>query len=303
MTDYGHPISFGVSIDPDIAEFAKSQQLALAAEAAGLDLVAIQDHPYQPQHVDALTAATFLAAGTERIGVFTDVADLQLRSPVMLAKAAASLAALTGGRFDLGVGGGGLPDAIRTMGVPPKTPGQVVAYTEESMQVIRQALDGGTVRFAGAQLVVPGYAAGPVPPRRVGLWLGAQRPRLLAVVGRAADGWISPLNIYIPPREVPSRQRIIDEAAVAAGRSPSDVRRIYNVIGTIGGRGEGPGLSMSADDWARTLASWAIELGFDTFVFWPVTDHLTQLGMFAAEIVPAVRELVEHARNSSVKVR
>ncbi|MGW3246981.1 LLM class flavin-dependent oxidoreductase [Streptomyces sp. NPDC001070] len=290
-TDRPQPLRFGLSLDPDAGRLPETLELAAAADAAGLDLLALQDHPYQPEHLDALTLAAHVAARTSRISLFTDVADLQLRPPVMLAKAAASLAAVSGGRFRLGVGGGGIPEAIATMGAPPRTPRETVAYTEESLRIMRQALDGGPVRHRGEMLTVPGYQAGPVPPRRVELWLGGQRPRMLAVAGRAADGWISPLNIYVPPQEVPERQRIIDEAARAAGRDPARIRRIYNVIGVIGGSGA-PGMNGGVGRWADTLAEWATALRFDTFVFWPLTAHRQQLEVFAAEVVPAVRERV-----------
>lgn len=45
-------------------------------------------------------------------------------------------------------------------------------------------------------------------------------------------------------------------------------------------------------EWIETLTSWAVELGFDTFVFWPITDAQDQLRVFADEVVPAVREQV-----------
>ncbi|MFI8185383.1 LLM class flavin-dependent oxidoreductase [Streptomyces sp. NBC_00510] len=290
-TDRAQRLRFGLSLDPDAGRLPETLELAAAADAAGLDLLALQDHPYQPGHLDALTLSALVAARTSRISVFTDVADLRLRPPVMLAKTAASLSAASGGRFQLGVGGGGIPEAIGSMGAAPMPPREVVAYTEESLRIMRTALDGGPVRHRGDVLTVPGYQAGPVPPRRVELWLGGQRPRMLAVAGRAADGWISPLNIYVPPQEVPERQRVVDEAARAAGRDPARVRRIYNVIGVIGGSGA-PGLNGDVGRWADTLAEWATVLRFDTFVFWPVTAHRQQLEVFAGEVVPAVRERV-----------
>ncbi|MFE4924502.1 hypothetical protein [Streptomyces sp. NPDC056661] len=68
---------------------------------------------------------------------------------------------------------------------------------------------------------------------------------------------------------MPSRQRIIDEAVADAGRDPRTLRRVYNVIGD---HGDGPGLVGDVRRWADTLAEWAVELGFDTFVFWLATD-------------------------------
>lgn len=297
MTDYGHPLSFGLSLDP-AAELNGTRHLAQLAEDGGLDYLAVQDHPYQPGHLDSWTLIGNLAAGTNRISFFTDVADLQLRPPTMLAKAAASLSVLTDGRIQLGVGGGAFTEAIASMGGLPRRGAQMVAFTEESLELMREALAGDVVRLQSPHHSVSGYRAGPVPPKPVQLWLGAQKPRMLAVTGRSADGWISPLNIYVPPQEVPSRQHIIDEAAAAAGRSPESVRRIYNVIGVIGAGQNGQGLVGDVHRWVDTLTEWASLLGFDTFVFWPVVNPEYQLSLFASEVVPAVRERVEEIRKA-----
>src|SRR5258708_4855061 len=105
MTDYGHPITFGLSLFPSVDALGETRKLAQAADKAGLDYLAIQDHAYNPEFLDVWTLITYLAAVTERISFFPDVADLQLRPPTMLAKSAASLSVLTGGRIVLGVGG------------------------------------------------------------------------------------------------------------------------------------------------------------------------------------------------------
>lgn len=89
-----------------------------------------------------------------------------------------------------------------------------------------------------------------------------------------------------------AKQAVIDRAAVAAGREPGDVRRLYNVLGLIGGGHRGKGLFGPVEVWAQTLADWVRELRFDTFVFWPAMSELDQLQRFTDEVVPRVRELV-----------
>ncbi|MEV1331923.1 LLM class flavin-dependent oxidoreductase [Micromonospora costi] len=296
MTDHGHPITFGLSLDPSADTLAEARHLARAAADGGLEYLAVQDHAYQPGHLDTWTLISHLAAETARISFLTDVADLQLRPPAMLAKAGASLGVLTGGRIVLGVGGGPSADAVAAMGGPRRSGAETITYVAESLQIMRRALAGEAVRFHGQQHTVEGYAGGPVPPAPVPLWLGGQRPRMLAVAGRYADGWISPLNIYVPPAEVPARQQIIDEAARAAGRDPAAVRRIYNVIGAIGAQGGGTGLVGDVRLWVDTLTSWAVDLGFDTFVFWPTRSPRSQLRAFTDRVVPAVREQVREIR-------
>ncbi|MEU2619488.1 LLM class flavin-dependent oxidoreductase [Streptomyces sp. NPDC007157] len=157
-----------------------------------MDHLAVQDHPYQPDHLDAWTLISHLSALTERIVFVTDVADLQLRPPVMLAKAAASLSVLTGGRVRLGVGGGGIPDAIASMGGPARRGPDMVAFAEESVELLHRALNGEVVRHHSPYHSIGGYQPGPNPPQPVGVWLGAQKRRMLTVTGRYADGWISP---------------------------------------------------------------------------------------------------------------
>jgi alkanesulfonate monooxygenase SsuD/methylene tetrahydromethanopterin reductase-like flavin-dependent oxidoreductase (luciferase family) len=303
MTDYGRPVRFGLNVDPNVDLLPAARRLAAAADTAGLDLLGVQDHPYQPGHLDAWMLLGDLAHRTERISLFTDVSDLQLRPPTMLAKAAASLSVQTGGRIQLGVGGGAFPDAIAAMGATPRQGAAMVRYTEESLQILRQALTGGEVRLrgpgqgdGGGEHRVVGYRAGPVPPAPVEIWLGSRGPRMLALTGRAGDGWVCPLNIYVAPEDVPQRHQVIDDAARAAGRDPAQVRRIYNVLGTIGAGAGGPGLRGTAAQWTDTLTDWALQLGFDTFVFWPAGDQERQATAFAAEVVPEVRRRVKDAR-------
>lgn len=294
--DYGHPLHFGVSIDPTAAGFADSLQLARQADRLGLDYLAIQDHPYQAGYLDVWTMMSFLLAQTERISVVSDVIDLQLRPPTILAKAAASLATMAGGRVQLGVGGGASAGGVAAMGGLPRSGNRMVEFTEQAIQIMRHALRGGAVHVQSEQHQIAGYQAGPVPPEPIEIWVGSQKPKMLAVTGRSGDGWVCPLNIYVAPDEVPERQAAIDEAARAAGRQPSDVRRIYNVTGAIGSYRGGSGLVGTVETWVDTLTEWVTELGFDTFIFWPATDPAIQLGVFASEVIPQVRARVAALR-------
>jgi alkanesulfonate monooxygenase SsuD/methylene tetrahydromethanopterin reductase-like flavin-dependent oxidoreductase (luciferase family) len=300
MTDYGHPITFGLSLYPSVDKLAETRQLAQAAEAARLDYLAIQDHAYNPEFLDVWTLISFLAAETDRISFFPDVADLQLRPPTILAKAAASLSVLTDGRIVLGVGGGATAGGIAAMGGIGREGSEMVAFTRESLLIMRRALAGGIVDVRGSQQTVD-YTAGPVPVAPVPLWLGSAKPRMLALTGRSSDGWVTPLSTYLPPAAVPASQRLIDEAAVAAGRDPAAVRRIYNVVGAIGAGQRGPGLTGDVQTWIDTLTDWSVELGFDTFIFWPMTAPVAQLEVFTKEVVPGVRQHVSERRSTTAR--
>ena len=98
------------------------------------------------------------------------------------------------------------------MGGNWRTKPEMIAFTDEALQIMRSALAGGPVEFRGDQLTV-GYEAGPLPPAPVPLWLGSQGPRMLDLTGRRSDGWVTPLSTYTPPSAVPAMQQRIDEAA------------------------------------------------------------------------------------------
>ena len=296
MTDYGHPITFGLSLYPSVDELSETSQLAQAADAAGLDYLAIQDHAYNTEFLDVWTLITYLAAQTNRISFFPDVADLQLRPPTILAKSAASLSVLTGGRIVLGVGGGASVGGIAAMGGIRRTASEMIEFTEQALLFMRTALSGGFVELRSDQHTIEGYEAGPVPASPVPLWLGSNGPRMLAVTGRSSDGWVTPLSTYVGPTVVPSRQQLIDDAARAAGRDPADVRRIYNVVGAIGPARGGPGLTGDVGSWVDALTEWSVVLGFDTFILWPMTAPLAQLEVFATQVVPGVRQRVSERR-------
>ena len=208
----------------------------LAAERSGFELVGIQDHPYQRRFLDTFALIADLLARTSRLRFFPDVASLPMRPPTMLAKAAASLDVMSGGRFELGIGAGNFWDAVAGMGGPRREPGERGAALEEAIDIIRVALDAGTqrgvVRGAGPFYPVPGYPAGPPPAHRVEIWVGAMAPRALELIGRKADGWVPGGGISQVDAFAGLAARI-DDAAAAAGRDPRAIRRIVNVSGSI----------------------------------------------------------------------
>jgi alkanesulfonate monooxygenase SsuD/methylene tetrahydromethanopterin reductase-like flavin-dependent oxidoreductase (luciferase family) len=284
-----HPdITFGFNVDPAVSPTPTLVNLARTAEASGFDLIAIMDHPYQPAYLETWSLITYLAAKTERIAFTPNVANLGLRPPAMLAKAALSVASLLGGRIQLGVGAGASGGPIPAMGGTDRTGKRMLRYAGEALTVMRRALDGGPVQFSGDELDVRGFTAGPVPPERIELWLGALRPGMLANVGRFADGWTAPISNYLKPDMVPALRSVIDESAMEAGRSPSDVRGVYNVAGRVATSSRGS-LEGPVEQWVESLTTWVQDLGFTSFVFWPSGDPVGQAEVFGNEVIPAVR--------------
>ena len=291
MADAGLPVRFGWFLVPDAADPRALVEQARLAERAGFDLVGIQDHPYQRRYLDTFTLLAALATATERVGLFPDVANLPLRHPAMLAKAAASLDLLSGGRFDLGLGAGAFWDAVAAMGGPRRTPGQAVEALEEAIGLLRRLWgDERSVRFQGSHYQVAGVRPGPSPAHPIGIWVGGYGPRMLALTGRLADGWV-PSAAYLPPERLAAAQARIDEAAAGAGRDPAAIRRLYNVSGRIG-PGGGGFLDGPADRWVEQLLPLVTETGMDTFVLGPSESPARQLELFAAEVAPALRQAV-----------
>src|SRR4051794_26808133 len=143
-------VEFGIFPVPNAEQAGEILEHVLAAERAGLDLVGIQDHPYQRRFLDTWSLIPFLAARTSRIRFFPDVANLPLRAPAVMAKAAATIDLLSGGRFELGLGAGAFWEAIGAMGGPQPTPKEAVDALEEAIQVIRLMWSGErSVSFAG----------------------------------------------------------------------------------------------------------------------------------------------------------
>jgi len=276
--DYGQPVRFGVFVIPEATD--RPLQQALVADELGFDVIGVQDHPYQRRFFDTWTLLTAIAMRTERLTVFPDVANLPLRPPAMLAKAAASLDLLSGGRVELGLGAGGFWQGIKAYDGPVRTPGESVSALEEAMQVIRLLWSGQHgIHFEGKFYQLAGAHSGPVPAHPIGLWLGAYKPRMLSLVGRLGDGWVPSFG-YVKEADLLEGNRRIDEAATAAGRDPRSIRRVLN--------------AGSLD--AETLVALVVDYGMDTFL---VTDDPDEMRTFAAEVAPRVREEVETRRSRS----
>jgi alkanesulfonate monooxygenase SsuD/methylene tetrahydromethanopterin reductase-like flavin-dependent oxidoreductase (luciferase family) len=267
-------------------------ETAQRVERLGLDYVAVQDHPYQRRYVDTWSLMAMIAATTTTLRVFPDVANLPLRPPAVLAKTAASIDLLSGGRFELGLGAGAFWDAIEAYGGRRRGGRESLEALEEAITVIRKIWSGErNLRFDGEHYHLAGAQAGPVPAHDIGIWLGTYGPRALDLTGRVADGWVP--SFQGDTNKIADMTRRLDDSLAAAGRSSDPFRRILNVSGAITtGASDGP-FNGPVDQWIEDLGEFAIAYGFDTFIFWGEGDD--QLDIFATEIVPAAREQITAA--------
>lgn len=290
-------LQFGFSLIPT-TDLAGHRALVRAAEAGGLDLVGIQDHPYVATYLDTFVLIGTLLAETERLRFFPDVANLPLRPPAMLAKAAASLDLLSSGRFELALGAGAFWTAIAAMGVPRLPPGEALNALEEGVRIIQAMWAGGTVRIRGQHYQVSGVHSGPPPAHPISIWLGSQGPRALRLAGRVADGWAAPIPSYLPYEQWANANALIDQGAREAGRDPRQVLRMVQLVGTITDQpGEADArhgaepIRGTARQWAELIARLATEQPFRAYIFWPEQQTAEQIERFARDVVPLARQL------------
>jgi FAD/FMN-containing dehydrogenase len=296
IMNYGHPLEFGTFIKPANDAPENIVALAVRSEELGYDLVTFQDHPYVAEFLDTWTLMSWVAGRTERIRISANVHSLPLRDPAMLARSAASLDLLSGGRVQLGLGAGTYWQAVEAMGGPNRTPGEAVEALDEAIDVIRGIWDVGnrqSVRFHGEHYQLGGAQPGPLPAHDIPIWLGARKQRMLRLLGEKADGWMVSVGArFMAPEEFSTGNVTIDEAAIAAGRDPREIRRMVNISGTFTPEREGF-LNGPAESWVEDLLPLVVEDGAGTFIL--MTDDPEQMETFAQDVAPALRSAAEKA--------
>jgi probable F420-dependent oxidoreductase len=236
---------------------------ARRAEALGYATLLLRDHFVPEPFGDQLapTVALMAAAGVTRIlRLGTMVLDNDYRHPVLLAKEAATLDLLSGGRFELGVGAGWLRDEYERAGMRFDAPGVRVARLEESLQVLKGLLAGSAFAFSGVHYTVAGLESFPRPVQRPHppILVGAGSRRMLGIAGREAD------IVGILPRALPNGTISED----LSERSPETIdRKLDWVRQAAGGRFGELELSMMvsvivADDHRKAAAQLAAERGW-----------------------------------------
>jgi alkanesulfonate monooxygenase SsuD/methylene tetrahydromethanopterin reductase-like flavin-dependent oxidoreductase (luciferase family) len=306
MTDYGHELRFGVFITPQSDRPEHVVDLAQQAERAGLDLVTFMDHPYQPALLDTWTLISFVAARTERVHLSGYVLNLPSRPPAVLARAAASLDRLSSGRVELGIGPGDTfaAGAVAANGGARRTAPEAVEALSEAIDVIRgiwNAKDVQRLTVEGRHYQVQDVARGPEPVHNIGIWVPAGGPRMRRLVGQKADGWIAGgAWISDVETEVDRGNEAIDAAAVAAGRDPRDIRRIWDFEVSSGTSGRGMEAA-NANRWTERLLPLALVHGMSTFIL--ISNHAATIHRFGNEVAPALREAVEYERRATHNAR
>src|SRR5690606_11780837 len=201
------------------------------AEATGWDGVYVADHfmgdrggPY-PEEVptfEATAAIAALAGSTQRLRLGTLVLGITYRHPAVLAKWAATVDHVSGGRLLLGVGAGWQENEHEQYGIPLGSPAERVARFDEALQALRGLLTQPRTRVHGDLYRVTDAPAEPKPVQeRLPILVGAKGPRMLRVAARHADEW----NMWSSPEVMAERSAMLDRACEAIGRDPSAIKR------------------------------------------------------------------------------
>ncbi|MEM3267425.1 MAG: LLM class flavin-dependent oxidoreductase [Conexivisphaerales archaeon] len=289
---------FGVNINPDSKHIDDSFAIAKLADLYGLDMIGMQDHPYNPNFLDTWTFLTALAMSTKMVHLMINVADLPLRPPAMLAKAVASLDLITKGRIELGMGAGAFWDGIESLGGIRREPKEAVDAFEEALKIIKLLLNTESsqqqVSFIGRYYSLKNAQFGPKPYHAIRIWVGGYGARMLKLTGQLADGWTISLP-YLPAENIPSKKMIIEQSAKEAKREPSSIIVNYNFGGLIVNDNYKHATS-SANVIIATVNEWVdilqyfYRLGINSFNFWPAgKDKIAQSELFAKEVVPRAK--------------
>ena len=292
-------VLFGYGLGVGVDQTTQMLREATLADDLGLDILAISDHPYFGDRVDAYAQLAFVLGRTQKIAAAAIVTNLFTRPAPILARTLAGLSELSGGRIAIGLGSGGMEEEMAAFGVPYVSPRDRVRALEESVTVIRELTGGGDpVTFDGDFFPVKDLApsAAPTPP----IWVGVGGPKGYTVVGKYADGWIPPHAADWRSARVGEGRPLIDEAAVAAGRSPADIGTIYLVAGSITQQAvsenrndKGRWHAGSVDQWVEELTFAVTERQASAFIYLAppgMSISEEEIELWANEIAPAVRE-------------
>lgn len=223
---------------PEIAAMAR------AAEETGFASIWVGDHllyrgggpdrgPW-----DAWTQLGALAAITTRVELGPLVAATAFHPPGVLARMAASIDELSGGRFVFGIGAGWNEAEFRAFGFPFD---HLASRFEESFEIVRRLLAGEVVTLAGRFHQVESAVLLPRPVRRVPLMVGSSGARVLAATLPHVDAWNIWFSLYgNTAKGFAKRNAEVDVACARAGRDPGAIRRSACVLVTVGPGGERP---------------------------------------------------------------
>ena len=285
---------FGVVVPPN-APFPVLATRWRRVEELGFDHLWVEDHSrdYRDPNglwFDGWTVLAVMAFHTRRVRIGPLVSNPILRGPAVLAKAAATVDHLSGGRLELGIGSGIAPFDHAAMGVPywpgPVRAARFAEYVEVVDGLLRSA--GRPYAFAGDHYRTENLAMAPAPVQvpRPPITVGGQSPTALRIAARWGECWNTHGPFGKSPEEILDLTRRqmarLDELCAAAGRPPGAVRRSLLLFGPLD--------PWTADVDVETVFASFRDAGVREFiVFWPGDDRLGDLEELALDVLPALR--------------
>jgi probable F420-dependent oxidoreductase len=235
----GRPIGVGIQL-PEVereVRWPELRAIARAAEQAGFDSIWLGDHllyRYPSGETrgpwEAWTTLAALAEATERVALGPLVAAGAFHAPFMLAKQAATVDEVSGGRLVLGLGAGWNPVEFAALGVPFD---HRIARFEEAFTIVRTLLSEGRIDVRGQFFTARDAELLPRPARPGGppLLIGSSGPRMLAATLPYVDAWNAwYVDTGNRARGVAPLRAVVDAAAAAAGRDPAAIERTVAVL-------------------------------------------------------------------------
>ncbi len=228
---------------------------ARAAEAAGFVGMTGMDHLAPPlahdqPMYDAIVTTAWLAAHTERLRLGSLVLCDAFRLPAVLARQAVSIDHASGGRFELGIGAGSVPDEFATFGVGAAEPRSRVARLRETLEVLHALWSGEAVDYDGEYHRLVDARQVPCPLGRIPIVIGGTGPKMLALVREFADWW----NVDI------SKLHQLDELRSQTGDARTSIQQMIALVPRGGDRDDVLTQVKRRFGWSRPVIGSAAEL-------------------------------------------
>lgn len=286
---------FSLSNNQGIEDVQSIIRLATRAEALGFDSVWASDHVFNVSYVyerigdrpyyDPLTILSYIAAVTTRIGLGTSVLVLPYHQPMRLAKAAATLDVLSGGRVILGVGVGVIAQELNVMGVPYEVRG---AWTDEAIAIMQalwtQAMPSHQGRFY--QFSDMAFSPKPLQKPHIPILIGGVSRAAIRRAARVGNGWHP---TAMAPEVLRESMHYLAEQAQAAGRQAAEIP-VSMSLPLHSGRPGRFALGLDPAEMVQKIQAFA-SLGVDRVVISPYTgeaQEMTQaLEVIARDVMPA----------------
>jgi alkanesulfonate monooxygenase SsuD/methylene tetrahydromethanopterin reductase-like flavin-dependent oxidoreductase (luciferase family) len=294
------PPSFGIKTTPADVSYEEIQRVWLEADTIPeIEHAWLYDHllprvgdPSGPVF-EGWTLLAALAAQTRRLRLGLLVTNNRVRRPAVLAKMAATLDVISGGRLDFGIGVGGLPDAALVApeydayGIPIPSWADAVAAFAEACTLIRRMWTEDEFDFSGQHYTLKGARCHPKPIQRPHppILIGGSGTATLRIVAEHADIW----NVIGPPRttveHLTRRSRVLDELCAAIDRDPGQITRSVQI-------------PVSYDDpgSARESLMKLTDAGFSHVVLNPPAPYPSDVVPWLTDEL--IRPTLEHARGA-----